>query len=856
MGWLLPSVIASLSGTLVLTATYSYLAAVDEHPFLKKWALGWWIYVLRFVFLLWMLKTGSSNVLLLIGNQGATLISGVVLLWGTYEFIDKKVPRSWFVFSGLMVTWIIFGSFLKFSFLLLTIPTFVFVGIIYIATGASFLRSSKIKGVGASVTGYSFIIWGIHKMDYPFLRPVEWFAPWGYLLASVLEIIIALGILLTYFQKNKEELKQAVEELGVKEKLLNKAQEIAHIGSWHFDIKNNILFWSDETYRIFGLTPQNFGATYEAFLETVHPDDREMVDKIFTNAVHNKIPYECIHRVVRPNGEVRIVHEKSEDMVNVSEESVHFFGVAHDITDSKRMEEKFLKSHAEFQAIFNSITDAIVFVDLERRISMINPAFTFMFGYGLEEIAGKTTQMLYANPDEFRVQGRERYHQDAFVDTPVYEIEYRRKDGSVFPSETLGVPVKDFNGATIGFLGVIRDMSERKEAEKERERLEAQWRQSKKLEALGTLAGGIAHDFNNILSVILGYADLAKADAPSGSPFSEDVDKILQAAHRSKDLVKQILAFSRQSQIEKTPLRPQPIIKEGLKMLRASIPATIEIRENIAEECGAIEADPTQLHQILMNLCTNAFQAMEQKGGVLHVELKVASSLPLEVKEISEAGEKVFIELTVSDTGQGIGPDIIDKIFDPFFTTKEKEKGTGMGLAIIYGIAKEYGGTITVDSKLGQGTTFHVYLPQSKGETISGAVEEAAIQTGKERILFVDDEELLADLGKIMLERLGYHVTARKKSLEALEVFQNQPGDFDLVITDQTMPGMTGTDLARRILRIRPDIPIILCTGYSSLVDEDAARALGIREFALKPITQNAIAQLIRKALEGNTAVP
>ncbi len=724
MHWLLPSAVASLTATLVLTATYSYLAAVDEHPFLKKWAIGWWIYVLRFVFLLWLLQEGA-NPFLLFGNQAATLVSGVFLLWGTYEFVDRKIPGSWFIFSSLMLGWIMLGSFLKFSFLLLTIPTFTFVGIIHIATGASFLRSRKIKGFGATVTGYAFVVWGIHKMNYPFLRPVAWFAPWGYLLASVLEITISLGILLTYFQKNKEELKLALEELELKEKILNKAQQIAHIGSWHFDIRKNSIVWSDETYRIFGLTPNSFGATYEAFLERVHPEDRERVNRTYTEAINNKIPYECIHRIVRPDGEVRIVHEKSDDIVDASGETVHSFGMTHDITERKVIEEKFLQSHARFQAIFNSITDAIVFVDLERRIVMINPAFTTIFGYDLEEVTGKTTQMLYANPEDYLVQGRERYRQDAKIAAPVYEISYRRKDGAVFPSETLGVQVSDFNGEAIGFLAVIRDVSERKEAERERKRLEEQWRQSQKLEAIGTLAGGIAHDFNNILAVILGYAGLAKEDAPQGSELADYLAKILQAAHRSRDLVKQILAFSRQTRIERAPIRPQPVIKEALKMLRASIPTTIEIQESIAEDCGTIDADPTQLHQILMNLCTNAFHAMEEKGGILRVELKIADSLPVEIKELQRDAANVFLELSVSDTGQGIGPDTISKIFDPFFTTKEKGKGTGLGLAIVYGIVQEYGGTLTVDSQLGKGTTFHVYLPQNMDgplpETLEGA---------------------------------------------------------------------------------------------------------------------------------------
>ncbi len=523
--------------------------------------------------------------------------------------------------------------------------------------------------------------------------------------------------------------------------------------------------------------------------------------------------------------------------------------------DLQKSEQKYSKQHAEFQAIFSSITDAIVFTDLNRQILMINPAFKSNFGYGLEEVAGKTTQLIYANPDEYHNQGKLRYHKSSTIDMPVYEIEYRRKDGSIFPSETLGGPVKDSNGDTIGFLGVIRDISDRKEAEKEKAQLEEQWRQSQKLEAIGTLAGGIAHDFNNILSVILGYTDLAKVDAPPGSNYSDDLDKVLEAGYRAKDLVQQILAFSRQAQIEKVSLKPQAIIKEALRMLRASIPTTIEVRASIDPDCGVIDADPTQFHQIVMNLCTNAFHAMEEKGGILEVVLRVADSVPLELKEGKSNAGDGFLEFSISDTGRGIGPEFIDKIFDPFFTTKEKGKGTGMGLAITYGIVKEYGGTITVDSQLGKGTTFKIYLPRGKAETVLEKPEVADAPKGSERILFVDDEELLIKLGKDMLERFGYHVTAKLRSFEALEAFQNQPDKFDLVITDQTMPGMTGLDMARRMLQIRPDIPVILCTGHSTLVDENVSKAQGIKGFALKPVGMKDMSRLIRQILDGDETV-
>ncbi len=371
------------------------------------------------------------------------------------------------------------------------------------------------------------------------------------------------------------------------------------------------------------------------------------------------------------------------------------------------------------------------------------------------------------------------------------------------------------------------------------------------MEALGTVAGGIAHDFNNILGAILGYAEMAKEDAPPGTRFEKDLEKVLIAANRAKELVKQILAFSRQAQIERIPIKIQPLINEGLKMLRSSIPTTISITQDIDPESGIILADPTQVQQVLINLCTNAYHAMEKNGGELSVTLKTTFIGPDKQEILLHVSPGEYLEFTVSDTGSGIRPDVIGKIFDPYFTTNKIGEGTGMGLAIIHGIVSDYGGTITVESELGKGSSFHVYFPVVEKDAFPKIKKLEDIPEGKERILFIDDEELLAEMGRDMLERLGYHVTVRCSSIEALTTFQNTPNEFDIVITDQTMPGMTGADLARRMMQIRPDIPIILCTGYSNLIDEHSAKALGIKEFAFKPIAKNDIAKLIRKVLDG-----
>lgn len=525
--------------------------------------------------------------------------------------------------------------------------------------------------------------------------------------------------------------------------------------------------------------------------------------------------------------------------------SITIFVLAVNILKRRKAEKALLENQIIFQSFLEYSPVYIFFKDHEIRSLMLSRNFEKMLGMPLENILGKTMDEVFpSDVAKSMIKDDKRILNEGKCITVVEELDGKIYETTKFPVFTDGKPNM--------LAGFTLDITERKQAEEDKAKLEEQLRQSYKLEAIGTLAGGIAHDFNNILTVIIGYAEITKYNVAPDSIISENLDKVLQAGHRAKDLVQQILTFSRQSKMELIPVKLQPIIKEALKMLRTSIPRSIEIRENIAQDCGTVIANPTQLYQILMNLCTNAFHAMEENGGVLTVELKIADNIPLVFAKTRDNSQEVFVELSISDTGQGIRPEIIDKIFDPFFTTKEKGKGTGMGLAITYGVIKEYGGEITVDSQLGRGTVFHIYLPQSGEEAVAVDSTVADLPRGKERILFVDDEDLLAELGKKMLERLGYQVTVKTKSFEALGTFQNQPYDFDLVITDQTMPGMTGLDMARRMLQIRHNIPIILCTGYSARVDEEKAKSQGIKEFAMKPLNNSTIARLIRKVLDAS----
>jgi len=384
----------------------------------------------------------------------------------------------------------------------------------------------------------------------------------------------------------------------------------------------------------------------------------------------------------------------------------------------------------------------------------------------------------------------------------------------------------------------------------ERVRLEAQLRRAQKMEALGTLSGGIAHDFNNVLAAVVGFAELVADHVEKGSKAEQCIRRVVEAGLRGRDLVRQLLAFSRRTEKEKKPLEVASILKETVKLLKATTPAFISIKTRIASDPGLILGDPTQIQQVLMNLCTNAVYAMREKGGLLDVRLSHVDVPPTDGSpDGMEPGP--YVKIVVHDTGTGMPPDIIDKIFDPFFTTKTVGEGTGLGLSVVHGIVTQSDGYIFVESEPGKGSTFTVYFPQISGEVKIEEPESAEIPNGSERILFVDDEEALVLVGERILAELGYSVTSRTKSREALSLVSEDPSRFDLVITDVSMPEMTGVEFAREVLSLRPDMPIIMSTGFSHLVNADAAKAAGMKAFVMKPLTKREIAKTVRQVLDG-----
>ena len=521
------------------------------------------------------------------------------------------------------------------------------------------------------------------------------------------------------------------------------------------------------------------------------------------------------------------------------------------LAELAQREEELRESEERFRVLFEHAPDPFFFIKSDGALVRGNKAGEKFTGYQDGELVGKNileTGLISA--EDLPRAGRFLKQSQNGEPTGPDEFAMYQKNGAAIYAEISTHPV-NIKGEKF-VLGIARDITDRKKEEQERKKLEDQLQQAQKMEAIGTLAGGIAHDFNNILGAVMGYAELALHEVENKSIPDQYLREVLHAGRRAKDLVKQILTFSRQTDQERTPVLVRLIVKEVIKLLRASLPSTIEIHQNIQSD-ALVMGDPTQVHQVIMNLCTNAGYAMRDQGGRLTVNLE-----PLELDPDFAAGHPnlksgPYLKLTVSDTGPGIEASELDRIFEPFFTTKEKGEGTGMGLAVVHGIVTGHGGDIIVRSEPGQGTTFTVFFPAVERRLEPETRLEIPPPSGTESILFVDDELALANAAKHMLESLGYDVITRTNSSEALELFEHQPDRFDLVITDMTMPGLTGDQLAQKFMEIRGDLPVILCTGFSARINEEKALAHGIRAFVSKPVLKRRIAETIRKVLDDSS---
>jgi len=538
---------------------------------------------------------------------------------------------------------------------------------------------------------------------------------------------------------------------------------------------------------------------------------------------------------------------------NNSHRVEHVVLFASDITERKQAEENLRKSEALLNRSQQMASMGSFVWDLRDDALLWSKNMYAIHGVDEETFAGNLTEisrrLIHPN-DQGRIQAETRKMMEA---GRVWSMEFRiiRPDGEERVMRSSGEFELDELGRPIKCFGVHQDITDLKRAEEERRKLESQLRQSQKLEAVGTLAGGVAHDFNNILGIIVGNAELAMFDLAEWNPAQESLKEIREASLRARDLVTQILLFARKKEHTISNIQVAPIAKECLKMLRASIPSTVEIRQKISEDLPPVQADPSQIQQVIMNLCANAGQALEVEGGVLEFVMDSSDlDMPLDTFT-GRLPEGAYIRLIIRDNGPGIPPDVLEQIFDPFFTTKGVGEGTGLGLAVVHGIIQDRKGGITLETEEGKGTAFTVYLPASGTEfSEKPANGNDVLPKGKEKILFVDDEPMILKLGQRMLERQGYEVESRASGTDALECFKNDPGRFDLVVTDMSMPGLRGDKLAEEVLKIRPDIPVILSTGFSKQISEERSKELGIRAFVLKPLTAQELTEAVRRVLD------
>lgn len=514
-----------------------------------------------------------------------------------------------------------------------------------------------------------------------------------------------------------------------------------------------------------------------------------------------------------------------------------------DVTDYERREAASNTNEQKARAMLDSVFDGVLTIGADGVVDSVNARAAEIFGRTIEMIIGNTVSLLV--PDvplqdflasgaigsirEFR--GRKASGESLNLDIAVSELpdNWSLQDRRRETRKT--------------FVATIRDVTEQRA-------LARQLQQAQRMDAIGTLAGGIAHDFNNILSIIMGYGGLLQQELPEGSEGRENADMVVQAARRARELVEQILTFSRHSDEQaKLPIDPKPVVKEVLKLIRSTVPATIEIAHEITDREGRLVGDVSQLHQIIMNLSTNAVHAMGSGPGRLSVSLTESDLAGAEAMAWGvEPG--AYWRFGVADTGEGIPPNVVDRVFEPFFTTKELGEGTGLGLAVVHGIVTDHGGVVRVESRPGEGTQFHVLLPLTAlDQAADTAIAATPAPSGNGQILLVDDEELIVRMGQKMLSRLGYTVVGATDAEEALETFRANPESFDLLMTDQTMPGLTGDALIRAVRRIRPALPVVLCTGYSQIMDAEKAKEMGIDAFVMKPLEGDQVGQIVSQVL-------
>jgi signal transduction histidine kinase/ActR/RegA family two-component response regulator len=717
MPWIVPAMVATLTNSVVLAFVYLYLAWIERNRPLLLFCLGWTLYAFRFIGMIGYVHSGSTNTFWLAVDETAAASSAVVLLLAMLRFTGSSVPRWLWAVVVVSLVWIGVMNYLHPPLWVSSWPVYWLIGGCLSYIGVRFWSTRSLPVREARFVGVTFILWGLHKIDYPLLRPIEWFAPWGYLIGALLGLLSALGIVLVYLRMAREQVNR------------NRADYLTLVES----------------------------SPYPVYV-------RKGDQLLYTN-----------HRMLKLLG----------------------LDTYHDITGTLLQEHIEVLEQTDLPASINvSLHSSIGPHYVERELKVVLP----------------------------------------------------HKAGQQAILHTMGLDV-DFEdeSARLVFCEDVTDKL----------RFEQQLRRSERLQALGTLAGGIAHDFNNILFAIQGYTEMTRGELPRSSPVQTYMEEVLGACQRAADLIKQILSFARREERKTQPLKIAPVIKEALRLLRASLPTTVAFAIDMDTSAleATVTADPTGIHQIVMNMCTNASHAMPG-GGELTVNLTLADVSEQQALRNPDLEPGNYVLLQVGDTGTGIAPNHLDHIFEPFFTTKAQGEGTGMGLSVVHGIVAGYGGAITVQTELGRGTTFNIYFPLVGGAAESRA--HANVRTtlmGRGRVLIVDDEPVILDLLKQMLTSLGYEPVARMDGQEALEVISADPSGFSAVVTDQTMPKLTGLELARAMAEFAPDVPVIILTGYNASLLAEGWKGTSVKLVLHKPVLLQDLAAALHSVCRVPTPV-
>lgn len=636
---------------------------------------------------------------------------------------------------------------------------------------------------------------------------------------------------------------EAEKALIKSKKALLRAERLTKMGNWEWTAENDTLEWSEQMYNIMGFEPGSPIPSREEQRQLYPPEDWEKINRLMEQVFTGKLPSTFEVRLLKNNGGIKNIFANVRPNLDPEGQPIGLFGTYQDITYRKKTEKALIESEERYRTLFEYTPEGVISTLPDGTVISANPACAKIYGCEhAEKLIGMSMYDIYSNPSE-RADILAKLHKTGELKD--YEMTMKTKGGQLRRVMASMKIIKDSSNIPVRLDGIFKDITEKI-------KLEEQLRQVYKMEAIGTLAGGIAHDFNNILGIIIGNTELAKDEMPEWSPGRENLDEILIASFRARQIIKQLLSFSRNTSQTKKPINIVPMIKESVSLLRASIPSTIEIRSHIPKNVKAIDADPTQIHQVLINLCTNSAHAMEEKGGTLDIwikETRIDEGGSLKFHELQKGD---YIQITIKDTGHGIAPELLDRIFEPYFTTKESGKGTGMGLSVVHGIIKNHQGSISIQSTPLEGTQVEILFPAIEQKPDSPELKDQGLPEGTEKILLVDDEAPITQMNSQILKSLGYSVEAKTSPIEALNLFYKNPEAFDLLITDMTMPQMTGEDLALAILKRRPAMPIILCTGFSEKMDEKRAIKMGIRKYIEKPVNKMDLALAIREVLDSS----